>query len=45
MAYQNTSELPNRVRNVRPKHAQAIDKEAFNAAVAYAASSNASGRI
>ena len=32
MPYNNTSELPDSVRNVLPDHAQAIFKEAFNSA-------------
>ncbi|HET8884364.1 MAG TPA: putative cation transport regulator ChaB [Candidatus Saccharimonadales bacterium] len=32
MPYNNTSELPDSVKNVLPEHAQAIYKEAFNSA-------------
>jgi len=32
MPYQSTSDLPDSVKNVLPKHAQEIYKEAFNAA-------------
>lgn len=32
MPYKSVSELPERVRNVLPKHAQDIYKEAFNSA-------------
>lgn len=32
MPYSNTSELPDGVQNVLPKHAQDIYKEAFNSA-------------